>query len=57
MNKNLKKVSSAATAPCRFRGTGIECPLSEYLDHRCDECGWNYDVEDQRKKKIMGRSK
>ena len=57
MSKSLKKVTSAATLPCKYRGTGIECPVKDVADKLCVTCGWNYDVEDQRKKEIMGRGK
>jgi len=57
MSKSLKKVTSAATLPCKYRGTGIECPVKDVADKLCPTCGWNYDVEDQRKKEIMGRNR
>lgn len=52
MNKNLKKVASAATVPCKYRGTGIECPKSEFHRNICGTCGWNPLVEATRKKEI-----
>lgn len=52
MNKNVKKVSSAATVPCKFRGTGIECPKSDFRRGLCESCGWNPLVEAERKKEV-----
>ena len=49
MNKNLKKVASAATEPCKFRGKWVECPKSDYSRNVCGACGWNPLVEASRK--------
>jgi hypothetical protein len=57
MNKNVKKVTSAATLPCKYRGSGIECPIRDVADNLCPTCGWNYDVEADRIKEITGRKK
>ena len=51
MSRNVKKVASADTGPCVFRGACIECPVAEW-GHRCNECGWNPEVEAKRKEKM-----
>lgn len=48
MSKKIKKPTSSSTVPCKFRGTGIECPTSDFSSMRCENCGWNPDVEEKR---------
>lgn len=49
MNKNLKKVPSADTVPCKFRGKWVECPQGDIRAKLCECCGWNPVVEAERK--------
>ena len=53
MNKNVKKVSSAATIPCKFRGAAVECPKSDFRIGLCETCGWNPLVEADRKVRVL----
>jgi len=52
VNKNVKKVPSAATLPCKFRGKWIECPIKDIADNLCPVCGWNPDIEADRIKEM-----
>lgn len=57
MRNSIKKVSSAATVPCKYRGTGIECPNSDFRRGLCESCGWNPLVEAERIAEIMEKEK
>lgn len=48
MRSTLKKVCSSQSVICEFRGTGVECPRSDYAAGKCDKCGWNPAVEEKR---------
>ena len=49
MNKNVKKVTSADTVPCKFRGKWVECPKVDIKRSVCECCGWNPVIEAERK--------
>lgn len=53
MRNSVKKVSSAATVPCKYRGTSVECPKSDFHRGKCVSCGWNQKVEEKRKARIL----
>lgn len=53
MNKNVKKVTSAETVPCKYRGKHVECPKSDFKRNLCEYCGWNPIIEAARKARIV----
>lgn len=53
MSGSIKKVDSAHTVPCTFRGACVECPETEFNSNLCKSCGWNPEVEAQRKERLV----
>ena len=49
---HLRKPISSDTVPCKFRGTGVECPKGDFEAGVCGTCGWNPIVEAERIKRL-----
>lgn len=53
MSGSIKKVDSAHTVPCTYRGACVECPKADFNSNLCEACGWNPEVEAKRKGRLV----
>jgi len=59
MSDCIRKIPSSETVPCKYRGTGVECPKKD-VKNGCTKCGWNpiveYDrIEEAKKRPVIRR--